>query len=148
MAVEKYEVASIGQKLLDSFLAITLAFGNTAPLLSTFQASQGLIQAVAPNASPLLQLPHITPAIAHAIEAPLTKAHLTVQELMALPEYKRRKLCTDQPASIPQLSPAQYNVAMSTARRLPFLTVEKAFFKVTGEKFVCSRSFILTLVQV
>ena len=142
-ASEKYEVASVGQRLLDSVLSITLAYGNTAPLLSTYRASQGLIQAIPPNGSPLLQLPHVTPAIARAIEAPLTKAHLTIQELMDLPEYKRRKICTDQPAPTPQLSIAQYNTAISTARRLPFLRVEKAFFKVVGEKYV-SRDQVFT----
>ena len=66
---------------------------------------------------------------------------------MSLPEYKRRKLCTDQPAPAPQLSPAEYNAAMSVARQLPFLTVEKAFFKVVGEKYITPSSLVQFVVK-
>lgn len=65
---------------------------------------------------------------------------------MALPEYKRRKLCTDQP-SAPCLSPAEYNSAISVARQLPFLKVEKAFFKVMGERFITPGSLVQFVVK-
>ena len=66
---------------------------------------------------------------------------------MALPEYKRRKLCTDQPAPAAVLSPAEYNSAMSVARQLPFLEVEKAFFKVMGERFITPGSLVQFVVK-
>ena len=145
--IEKYEAAPIAHKLIDSFIAITLAFGNTGPLLSAYRTSQHLIQAIPPSNSPLLQLPHVTPEIARAIEHPLTQSHLSIHELMAMPEYKRRKLVTDQPAPAPQLSPAEYSTAMSVARQLPFLHVERAYFKVVGEKFITPSSLVSFVVK-
>ncbi|KAL9103697.1 MAG: hypothetical protein Q9163_001291 [Psora crenata] len=144
---EKYEAAPLAHKLLDSFIAITLAFGNTAPLLSAYRTSQHLIQAIPPSGSPLLQLPHITPSIAHSIESLLSRNHPTLQQFMSLPEYQRRKICTDQPASTPCLSPAEYNTAISIARQLPFLSVEKAFFKVMGERFITPGALVQFVVK-
>ncbi|KAL9128294.1 MAG: hypothetical protein Q9217_002999 [Psora testacea] len=144
---EKYESAPLAHKLLDSFIAVTLAFGNTAPLLSAYRTSQHLIQAIPPSGSPLLQLPHITSAIARSIESSLSRNRLTVQQLMALPEYKRRKVCTDQPASKPCLSPTEYNSAMSLARQLPFLSIEKAIFKVMGERFITPGALVQFVVK-
>ena len=124
---------------------MTLAFGNIGPLLSAFNVSQHLIQAIPPATSPLLQLPHITPAIARAIEGPSARNHLTIQEFMEMPEYKRRKLATDQPSA--SLAPAEYNNAVAVARQLPLLKVEKAFFKVMGEKFITPSSLVQLVVK-
>ena len=99
---------------------------------------------MAPNASPLLQLPYITPAIARKIEGDVPTKHLTVQQFMALPEYKRRKLATDQPGV---LTPEQYNEAVSVARQFPLLNVEKVFFKVMGERFVTTGSLVQFVVK-
>ena len=143
-SVEKFEVAPLALKLNESFVAITLAFGNVPQLLSAYRISQHLIQAVPPNASPLLQLPHVTPQIAKAIEGSGSRKHLTVQEFMAMPEYKRRKLATDQPGV---LSPGQYNEAVAVARQLPLLKVEKVFFKVIGERFVTTSSLVQFVVK-
>jgi len=130
--------------LNESFIAITLAFGNVPQLLAAFRVSQHLIQAVSPNASPLLQLPQITPAIAQKIEGPDSRKHLTVQQFMSMPEYKRRKMATDHPGV---LTPAQYNDAVSVARQLPFLKVEKVFFKVMGERFITTGSLVQFVVK-
>ena len=107
--------------------------------------SQHLIQAVTPASSPLLQLPHITPAIAQAIEGPASRGHLTIQDFMEMPEYKRRKLATDQSSA--SLTPAEYNTAIAVARQLPLLKVEKAFFKVMGEKFITPSSLVQLVVK-
>jgi len=144
LAIEKYEAAPLASKMNESFTAITLAFGNVPQLLAAYRISQHLIQAVAPNASPLLQLPHITPAIARKIEGPDPRKHLTVQQFMSLPEYKRRKSATDQPGV---LTPAQYNDAVAVARQLPLLNVEKVFFKVMGERFVTTGSLVQFVVK-
>ncbi|KAG8528815.1 uncharacterized protein KY384_006504 [Bacidia gigantensis] len=142
--LEKYEIGPLAHKLLDCFVAITLAYGNTAPLLSAYRSSQHLIQAVPPSGSPLQQLPHITPELAHTIEAPLGRTHFTVQQFMSLPEHKRRRLCTEQS---PRLSMTEYNSTLSVARQLPFLSVEKAFFKVMGEKFITPGSLVQFVVK-
>ncbi|KAL8789957.1 MAG: hypothetical protein Q9213_000843 [Squamulea squamosa] len=141
---EKYEVAPLALALNESWTAISLAYGNVAQILSAYHISQNLIQAVPPHASPLLQLPYITPAIARAIEGPGARDHLTVQEFMSLPEYKRRKLATDQPNV---LEIEQYNTAVAVARQLPFLQLEKVFFKVVGERVVTQSSLVQMVLK-
>ncbi|KAK0511814.1 hypothetical protein JMJ35_005664 [Cladonia borealis] len=141
---EKFETAPLALRLNESFIAIALAYGNIPQLLSAYRISQHLIQAVPPNASPLLQLPHITPQIAKAIEGQSSRKHLTVQGFMAMPEYRRRKLATDQPGV---LSPGQYNEAVAVARQLPLLNVEKVFFKVMGERFITTGSLVQFVVK-
>jgi len=67
---------------------------------------------------------------------------------MALSEYKRRNLCTNpSEANTPSLTPAQYNSALSIARQLPLLVLEKAFFKVTGERFITPGSLVQFVVK-
>ncbi|KAL8693424.1 MAG: hypothetical protein Q9218_001734, partial [Villophora microphyllina] len=141
---EKYEVAPIALALNESFTAISLAHTNVAQILSAYHISQNLIQALPPNGSPLLQLPYITPSIARQIEGPNSRDHITIQEFMALPEYKRRKLTTDKPNV---LSPGQYNTAVAVARQLPLLHLEKVFFKVVGEKYVTTSSLVQMVVK-
>lgn len=63
---------------------------------------------------------------------------------MDLPEYTRRKLCTNLPKS---LTPAQYNTAVSVARQLPFLVIERAFFKCRGEKHIVTSSLVQLVVK-
>lgn len=144
LLTEKYEAAPLALRLNEAFTAITLAFGSVPQLLSTYRVSQHLIQAVPPNASPLLQLPHVTSEIARRIEEQVSREHLTVQQFMSMPEYKRRKVATDQPGL---LTPAQYNDAVSVARQLPLLSVEKVFFKVMGERFVTTGSLVQFVVK-
>ena len=63
---------------------------------------------------------------------------------MAMPEYRRRKLATDQPGV---LSPGRYNEAVAVARQLPLLNVEKVFFKVMGERFITTGSLVQFVVK-
>ena len=63
---------------------------------------------------------------------------------MDLSEYKRRKLATDQPGA---LTPTQYNDAVAVARQLPHLKVEKAFFKVMGERFITTGSLVQLVIK-
>ena len=137
-------MAPLALAMNESFTSICLAFGHMPPLLGSYRASQHIIQAIPPTGSPLLQLPHITPSIARAIEGSNTKAHLTVQQLMDMPEYLRRKLATDQPGV---LTPQQYNEVTAVARQLPLVKVEKAFFKVMGERFVTPGSLVQFVVK-
>ncbi|KAF7930793.1 uncharacterized protein EAE98_001905 [Botrytis deweyae] len=138
----KYEVAPIAHDLNNAFTAITLAFTTTGPILASYATAQNIVQALPPNASPLLQLPYITPAIAKAIEGD-SKTHLTLQQYMALPNAYRKKLSVGNGL----LTEAQYKTAMSTAKQLPHLQVEKAFFKVTGEKFITPSSLVSFVVK-
>ncbi|KAL9586527.1 MAG: hypothetical protein Q9212_000835 [Teloschistes hypoglaucus] len=141
---EKYEIAPIALALNESFIAISLAHANVAQILSAYHISQNLIQGIPPNASPLVQLPYITPSIAREIEGSNAQDHFTIQEFMSFPEYKRRKLATERPNV---LSPSQYNTAVAVARQLPLLHIEKVFFKVVGEKYVTTSSLVQMVVK-
>jgi translocation protein SEC63 len=138
----KIEVAPIAHALNSSFNAISLAFGSTGPILASFHIAQNLIQAIPPGASPLLQLPYVTPAIAQAIEGD-AKTHLTLQQYMNLPEAYRRKLSIGKSL----LTESQYQAAMNVVKQLPRLQVEKAFFKVTGEKYITPGSLVSLVVK-
>ncbi|CAG8972163.1 hypothetical protein HYALB_00009711 [Hymenoscyphus albidus] len=138
----KLEVAPIAHALNGSFGAISLAFGATAPILSSYATAQNLMQAVPPGGSPLLQLPHITAKIARAIEGD-SRTHLTLQEYMSLPEAYRRKLSIGPGL----LTESEYETAVKVARQLPRLQVEKGFFKVTGEKYIIPSSLVSMVVK-
>ncbi|TVY56293.1 Translocation protein sec63 [Lachnellula cervina] len=138
----KIEVAPIAHALNTSFTAIALAFGTTAPILASYLTGQNLVQAMPPKASPLLQLPSITPVIAKAIEGD-SRTHLSLQDYMALPEAHRKKLSVGKGL----LTEAQYKTAMSVAKQLPRLQVEKPFFKVTGEKYIIPSSLVSLVVK-
>ena len=138
----KVESAPIAHSLNSAFTAIALAFGSTGPILNSYLTSQNLMQAVPPGASPLLQLPHFTAAIARAVEGD-SKTHLTLQQYMGLPEAYRRKLTVGKGL----LTESQYETAMAVARQLPRLQVEKAFFKVVGEKYITPGSLVSLVVK-
>jgi translocation protein SEC63 len=138
----KIQVAPIAHALNSSFNAISLAYGTTAPILASYRTAQNLMQAIPPGGSPLLQLPHFTPFITKAVQGD-AKTHLTLQQFMDLPEAYRHKLCTGKGL----LKESQYQTAMTIARKLPRLQVEKAFFKVTGEKFITPSSLVSLVVK-
>ncbi|GKT88683.1 translocation protein SEC63 [Colletotrichum tofieldiae] len=132
----KYEVAPIAHALTRSFSAIAQAYGNTGPILAAYSTSQHLIQALPPKASPLLQLPHFTQDIVRQVEGGDSKVHVSLQQFMDLPDQLRRNLVVSNKL----LSEDQYKSAVSVARQLPQLRVAKAFFKVTGERFIIPSS--------
>ncbi|KAF2642136.1 hypothetical protein P280DRAFT_293864 [Massarina eburnea CBS 473.64] len=140
---EKYEVAPIAYKLNEAYASMALAYGFTKGLLSTLHTSQNLIQALRPGASPLEQLPYFTPAIAAAAEAERSKTHLSVQEFMRLPAEQRRS----RVVAPGLLSQEQFDQSMSVASKLLVLQVEKAFFKVVGERFVTPSSLVQFVVK-
>ena len=138
----KIAVAPIAHSLTKSFLNICLAYASIPPIITSYQTMQKLIQAMPPKSSPLLQLPHITPSIAKAIEGD-SLSHLTLQQYMQLPEAQRRKMSIGKA----MLTEPQYHTAMSAARQLPNLQVEKVFFKCTGEQFVTSSCLVHLVIK-
>ncbi|KDN71356.1 putative DnaJ domain-containing protein [Colletotrichum sublineola] len=139
----KYEVAPIAHALTRSFSAIAQAYGNTGPILAAYSASQHLIQALPPKASPLLQLPHFTQDIVRQVEGGDSKVHVSLQQFMDLPDELRRNLTVRNKL----LTEDQYKSAVSVARQLPQLRVAKAFFKVTGERFIIPSSLVTLVVK-
>ncbi|RPA83086.1 DnaJ-domain-containing protein [Ascobolus immersus RN42] len=139
----KLEVGTRAVALNKSFFAIALAYGNVLPALSSININQSLIQAVAPGESPLMQLPNFTAEVVKAAETDAGRHHFTIQQFMAIPEDRRKKLLV----SSNLLSEGQYDQAMAFAKKLPALTVESAFFKVTGEKVVLPNSLVQFVVK-
>ncbi|KAK8152934.1 Sec63 Brl domain-containing protein [Phyllosticta citrichinensis] len=140
---EKYEAAPIALELNESFLATALAYGNIVAILASYRTSQCLIQAVAPSSSPLLQLPHFTPSVVRSIEGSSARAHMSVQEFMGLASQERRKRAIGSGL----LNDSQLTAAEMVATQLPFLRVDKAFFKVVGEKFITPGSLVQFVVK-
>lgn len=137
---QKYEVAPVALQLDQAFSSVTLPFLLTEPLFNTYKTAQNLIQALTPSSSPVLQLPHFTTAMAKSISGVNSKSPLTIQKLMALPAGIRRNLCS-------QLDDTQYNQAMQIAAQIPALKIEKAFFKVVGDKVVTPGSLVQLVVK-
>lgn len=135
---EKFEVAPIALRLNEAYTAIALAYGNTRAVLSAYYTSQNLIQALRPGASPLEQLPHFSPDVAKAAEAERSRTHLNLGGFMSIPDAERKA----RVVAPGLLSQEQYTTAMSVASRIPTLHVEKAFFKVVGERFVTPSSLV------
>ncbi|KAI9876913.1 MAG: secretory subunit, partial [Watsoniomyces obsoletus] len=84
---------------------ITLPFQLLNPLIASYNTSQNLIQAIPPNGSPALQLPHFTSEVVKKVSGQTSKSPLSIQKLMSLPPQIRRRLCAD-------LSDAHYDQAM------------------------------------
>ena len=138
---EKYEAAAVAFRLNDAFTSITLAFGQLAPLLSSFRTSQHLVQAIAPGSSPLLQLPYFTPELVATINKKKGNlAPYTLQSFMSLPDARRRELASS-------LTSDQYKTAMHVASQLPYLTITKPFFKVIGERHVTPSSLVQFVIK-
>lgn len=138
----KVDVAPTAQALSSAFTVISLAFGSTGPILASYSATQHILQAVPPGGSPLLQLPYFTQNITKAIEGD-AKTHLSLQQYMDLPEAYRKRLSVGKGL----LTESQYKTATTVARQLPRLQVEKAFFKVVGEKFITPGSLVSLVVK-
>jgi len=138
----KFAVAPIAQRLVKAFTTMTLAFGNTTPIVASYVASQHFIQAMLPGSSPLLQLPFFSPAVVKAVEGD-SKVHTTVQKFMELPAATRRS----QVVRDGLLTNKQYDQAMAVASEIPHFRVAKAFFKVAGERFITPGSLVSLVVK-
>nr|POE86457.1 translocation protein sec63 [Quercus suber] len=145
LEVEKYEIAPTALQLNEAFISLSLAYGWTSPVMSSYKLGQSLTQAVPPHDPlPLLQLPHFTTKIVREIElsASTKKQHLSIQAFMALPAEQRQAL-----ARAAGLTRDRLQVAENVARQLPLLQVEKTFFKVQGEKCIIPSSLVQFVVK-
>jgi translocation protein SEC63 len=147
LEAEKYELPPTAMQINDAFFQMCLAYGFTSPVVSSFHLSQSLVQAVPPTkeeGAALLQLPHFTAEIAKKIEQSVVtdKTPLTVQKFMSLPVEKRQAAAQAAGLPIDNLKSAE-----DLARRLPLLRVEKAFFKVPGEKYIITSSLVHFVVK-
>jgi len=67
---------------------------------------------------------------------------MTLQQFMTMSESKRRQLVLEK-----GLSESQYAAATNVARQIPCFSVSKAFFKVTGEKYITQGSLVSLVVK-
>ncbi|KAF2480885.1 Sec63 Brl domain-containing protein [Neohortaea acidophila] len=145
LEAEKFELAPTAQRLSEAFTSIALAHGFTAPVFASWRFAQSITQAVSPgkDGAPLLQLPHFTITIVDEIRRnSKQRKHMTVQSFMALPPEQRQAL-----AQAAGLTNDRLRAAESVARQLPLLKVEKAFFKVQGEKYIIPSSLVQLVVK-
>ncbi|KAK4505191.1 hypothetical protein PRZ48_003154 [Zasmidium cellare] len=147
LEAEKYELPPTTVQMNEAFISICLAYGFTAPVVASYHLSQSLVQAVPPTKvgrAPLLQLPHFTSGVVREIEsaANTKKEHMTIQSFMALPAEQRQAL-----AQAAGLTNDRLKVAENVARQLPYLRVEKAWFKVQGEKHIIPSSLVQYVVK-
>ncbi|KAJ9625826.1 secretory subunit [Taxawa tesnikishii (nom. ined.)] len=127
---EKYEIAPTAFALNEAYTTIALSYGFTQPVVSVYETSQSLIQAMPPNSPPLLQLPGFDrPAIKKIEDGALSsqRKHLSVQGFMDIPESRRREIIKEAGVSSPD-----YETAMAVAKQLPRLFVVKARFIPPG----------------
>ena len=145
LEAEKYEVAPTAAQLNAAFGSMALAFGAAPTVMSSFHLSQCLTQAIPPTAArqPILQLPHLTPDVAKTLSTTdRARNHLSLQTFMELPADRRQGA-----ASTVGLPTDQLRVAESVARQLPYMRVEKAFFKVQGEKYIIPSSLVQLVIK-
>lgn len=147
LEAEKYELAPTAERLNQAFVSMCLAYGLTAPVLASFHLSQSLVQAIPPSSAgkaPLLQLPHFTPSAIRDIETAANdkKEHMTIQSFMALPAEQRQAL-----AQAAGITNDRLKVAEDVSRKLPYLKVETAFFKVAGEKYIIPSSLVQLVIK-
>ena len=143
LSIEKYDVAPTAVQLIESFLAIANAYGSSSPVAAAYVTHQLLIQAMPPGSSPLLQLPHFNAKVTKAVEGEHSRTHTTIQEFMDMSDARRRKLAIGPGL----LNEQQYKQAVKVASQLPLLHVEKAFFKVTGERHVLPSSLVSFVIK-
>jgi translocation protein SEC63 len=144
---EKFELPPTAEQMNQAFTSICLAYGFTAPVLASYQLSQSLVQAIPPTPqgrAPLLQLPHFTLRAIREIETAVhdTKEHMTIQSFMALPAEQRQAL-----AQAAGITNDRLKVAEDVSNKLPYLKIEKAFFKVAGEKYIIPSSLVQLVIK-
>ncbi|KAF3928391.1 hypothetical protein AA313_de0200252 [Arthrobotrys entomopaga] len=141
---ERLDIAQEAVSWNNSLLSIALAYSVTKPILSSMRINQNLVQAIPPGGSPLMQLPYFTEELCEKIEEFGAKDHWTIQRFMSLSDEKRRRLCVGKDG----LTEEQYKEAIAIAQKIPILHVEKAFFKVQGEKFVTPNAICQLVLKV
>ena len=111
--------------------------------MCAYRTSQCLVQAIPPDGPPLMQLPYFTQEVVEALEGEGARTHMRLQDFLKIPADQRRT----RALKTGRISERNYNTAMDVAARLPSLRVEKAFFKVMGEKVVTQSSLVNFVVK-
>ncbi|SAM09060.1 hypothetical protein [Absidia glauca] len=111
---------------------------NVAVLIMELQ--QDLLQALYPGDASIKQLPHINNQLLRRYNRSKKKQVSSVQQLLDLTEPERKSLLNP-------LSESEYLDVMEVAQRVPRLSVEKALFKVIGDKIITTGAIITFVLK-
>ncbi|KAI8086319.1 Sec63 Brl domain-containing protein [Halteromyces radiatus] len=111
---------------------------NVAILIMDLQ--QDLLQALYPGDASVKQLPHINNQLLRRYYRNKKKQINTVQQLLDLSETERKSLTNP-------LTDSEYLDVIEVAQRVPRLSVEKALFKVIGDKIITTGAIITFVLK-
>lgn len=127
--------------LLQGLLQITTVKQWLSTTCAIMELQQHLLQATYPGDDSIKQLPHITNTMLRRYNRNHKKNKIsTVQQLCAMSEDERKNL-------LKSLSNEEYLDVMEVANRIPKLTVEKAVFKVIGDKIITTGAIITFILK-
>ena len=113
------------------------------PLLCAYRTSQCLVQAIPPKGPGLLQLPYFNNKVIQALDGEGARAHMRILDFLRIPAGQRRARVLVSGA----ITEEQYKIAMKVASQIPNLSVEKAFFKVMGERVITPSSLVNFVIK-
>lgn len=127
--------------LLQGLLQITTVKQWLSTTCTIMELQQHLLQATYPGDDSIKQLPHITNTMLRRYNRNHKKNKIsTVQQLCAMSEDERKSL-------LKSLTNEEYLDVMEVANRIPRLTVEKAVFKVIGDKIITTGAIITFILK-
>lgn len=127
--------------LLQGLLQITTVKQWLSTTCAIMELQQHLLQATYPGDDTIKQLPYITNTMLRRYNRNHKKNKIsTVQQLCAMTEDERKSL-------LKSLTDEEYLDVMEVANRIPKLTIEKAVFKVIGDKIVTTGAIITFILK-
>ncbi|KAG1443931.1 hypothetical protein G6F56_010493 [Rhizopus delemar] len=121
--------------LIQGFMQIATVKQWLNVTCALMELQQNLLQATFPGEPTIKQLPHISNSLLRR-----KKNINTVQQLSAMSEDERKSF-------LKPLSDSDYLDVMEVAQRIPKLSVEKAVFKVIGDKIVTTGAIITFILK-
>ncbi|KAG0758961.1 hypothetical protein G6F57_009259 [Rhizopus arrhizus] len=126
--------------LLQGFMQIATVKQWLNVSCALMELQQNLMQATFPGEANIKQLPHITTSLLRRYNRNKKTPVNTVQQLSAMSEDERKGM-------LKPLSDSEYLDVMEVAQRIPKLAVEKAVFKVIGDKIVTTGAIITFILK-
>ncbi|EIE77789.1 hypothetical protein RO3G_02493 [Rhizopus delemar RA 99-880] len=126
--------------LLQGFMQIATVKQWLNVSCALMELQQNLMQATFPGEPNIKQLPHITTSLLRRYNRNKKTPVNTVQQLSAMSEDERKGM-------LKPLSDSEYLDVMEVAQRIPKLAVEKAVFKVIGDKIVTTGAIITFILK-
>ncbi|KAI8394289.1 Sec63 Brl domain-containing protein [Radiomyces spectabilis] len=126
--------------LLQGLLQIATVKQWLGVAMDIMDLQQHLMQAIFPGEASIKELPHITAIMLRRYFRSKKKHIHSVQQLLQMSEVERKTL-------LKPLTDSQYLDVMEVANRVPKLSVQKAAFKVMGDKIVTTGAIITFILK-